>query len=535
MREKASDGGAPPALLAAMADPGFYDHGPDGVTLHETHISWVFVAGDLAFKVKKPLRLPFLDYGSLERRRLMCQEEVRLNLRLAPDYYLGVRSAVELAGGGYALAAENDPAAVEYVVEMRAVPAERTLERLIAEDRLRPADLVAIAERLADFHRRAVIPEEPGASVPRLIEALEENVETLRENADGAVPPARIDSADRFVAAFLEGGGREQLERRAAAGLVRDGHGDLRAEHVLVTDPIQVYDCVEFDRGLREIDVAADVAFLVMDLERLAGREPCERLAAAYRGAGGDLGDPPLLAFLASYRAWVRAKVALFDPDRSAGRRRAAELHALGHRLAWRARLPLALWVCGGAASGKSTLAAALADVSGLPVVDADRTRKRLAGLSPTERASSEHYSSEFNRRTHRELGAAAAAAIDRDGGVIIDATGRHRVDRDSLRDGLGRVGARLVFARCEASEQVLLERARAREADPDRVSDAGVEEVTRQVGGFEPLDEVAEGDRARIDTEAGIEEQVAAVESLLDRAILGSARSGNEARAPRR
>jgi predicted kinase len=302
-----------------------------------------------------------------------------------------------------------------------------------------------------------------------------------------------------------------------------------------VTDPIQVYDCVEFDRGLREIDVAADFAFLVMDLERLAGREPCDRLVTAYRQAGGDLGDPPLLAFLASYRAWVRAKVALFDPDRSAGRRRAAELHALGHRLAWRARLPFALWVCGGAASGKSTLAAALADVSGLPVIDADRTRKRLAGLKPTERAGSEHYSSEFNRRTYRELGAAAAAAVDRDGGVIIDATGRHRADRASFRDGLGGTGARLVFARCEASERVLLERARARETDPDRVSDAGIEEVARQIGGFEPLDEGAGGERATIDTETEIDQQVAAVEALLDGAILSSASSGSEARPPRR
>jgi predicted kinase len=272
-----------------------------------------------------------------------------------------------------------------------------------------------------------------------------------------------------------------------------------------------------------------------MDLERLGGRGPSDRLAAAYREAGGDLGDPPLLAFLAAYRAWVRAKVALLDPDRSAGRQRAAELHALGHRLAWRARLPFALWVCGGAASGKSTLAAALSDVSGLPIADADRTRKRLAGLAPTERAGSEYYSPEFNRSTHRELGAAAAAAADRHGGLIIDATGRHRVDRDSLRDGLAGAGTRLLFAHCEASDRVLVRRAQAREADPDRVSDAGVEEVRRQLGGFEPLDEVAASERATIDTEAGIDQQVAAVEALLDAATLGSPPSGTDPRPPRR
>jgi aminoglycoside phosphotransferase family enzyme/predicted kinase len=513
------------ALLEAMRDPAFYEHSPGSVELHETHISWVFVAGELAYKLKKPLRLPFLDYGTLDRRRHMCHEEVRLNRRLAPDYYLGVRAIVPRSTPvegppGYSLGAEDDPDAIEFAVEMRAIPEERTLDRLVLGGRLGPEQIEAIAERLAAFHDGAPQVADADAAVERQLAALEENLETTRACAGGLLPAARLEAAERFTSAFLTAGGLEELRARAAAGLVRDCHGDLRAEHVLLTDPVQVYDCVEFDPGLREVDVAADLAFLTMDLERLGGRDLADRLEAAYRDAGGEPGSPRLLAFLASYRAWVRAKVALLDPGQSRDER-ARELHALGHRLAWRARLPFALVVCGIAASGKSTLAGALAELSGLPVVDADSTRKRLAGLAPSERASPESYSHEFNTGTYRELGAAAASELALGRGVIIDATARRRADRDALREGLGGHPGPLLYARCEAPEAILLARARERERDPHRLSDADTRVVREQIGSFEPL-EADETRTAVIDTEEGIDEQIAAVEALLDRGALG-------------
>ncbi len=512
-------------LLSALLDPGFWPHAPAAVELHETHISWVFVADELAYKVKKPLRLPFLDYGTLERRHEMCRQELLLNRRLAPDYYLGVRAIVRDGAGALALAAEEDPGAVEYVVEMRAIPQRRTLDRLLASGEVGAAEIARIGERLARFHAEAEPAADPGASVPRLLDALEENLTTTREQASGAIAEPRLAAAEDFTAAFVPGVVGE-LERRAAAGLVRDGHGDLRAEHVLVTDPVQVYDCIEFDPGLREIDVAADLAFLLMDIERLGAGERAGELLDAYRRAGGEPGDARLLAFLCAYRAWVRAKVALFDPDPESGALRAADRHALGHRFAWRARLPFALVVCGVAASGKSTLAAELAAISGLPVLDADTTRKRLAGLGPTERAGPEHYTEEFSRRTYRELGAAAAAELAGAGGAIIDATARRREDRDALRAGLGEgeLEAPLLFARCEAPDSVLVERARARELEPGRVSDADVEVVRRQLGSFEPLDEVAPGRVTAVDTERPAAEQVRVVEALLDAEASGPA-----------
>jgi aminoglycoside phosphotransferase family enzyme/predicted kinase len=502
-----------PELVRALLDPGLYRPRPAEVELRETHISWVFLAGDFAYKVKKPLRLPFLDYGTLERRHEMCREEIRLNRRLAPDYYLGVVAIVR-RGGTWLLVPEEAPDAVEYAVEMLRIPAELTLERIVRTRGASADELDAVALRLADFHGAAPKPADPAASVTRLLEALAENHATLREVGSDQIPESRLLSAERFTDAFLAHW-RTPLEQRAARGLVRDGHGDLRAEHVLLTEPVQVYDCVEFDPGLREIDVAADLAFLVMDLGRLGSWENAHRLSAAYRSGGGDPGPEQLLAFLAAYRAWVRAKVACLTPAPATP---PAELHRLGHRFAWRARLPFVLLVCGPAASGKSTLASRLADLSGLPHLSADATRKQLAGVEPTERAGPEHYSEEFSLRTYRALGEGAARALERHGGVIVDATGRRRADRDALRAGLGGGAALLLFAHCTADDAVLLARARERDqAGSERLSDADLEVVRAQLGSFEELEEAPAGSATMIDTEADSDSQLQAVETLLN------------------
>ena len=215
-----------------MLEPGFYPNAPNAVELRETHASWVFLAGELAYKVKKPITLPF-DYGTLERRREMCREEVRLNRRLAPDYYLGVDSVVR-GEGGLRLADGERADAVEYVVRMNRVPEEReTLERLIARHELREQDVDAIARRLADFHREAAVAPAESRGLARLTQNLDENADTLRAAGPPAIPAARVEAAEHFTSTFLAAR-RDALLARGAAGLIREGHGDLRAEHVIV-------------------------------------------------------------------------------------------------------------------------------------------------------------------------------------------------------------------------------------------------------------------------------------------------------------
>lgn len=515
-----------PELVRAMLDPAFYAHRPGPVELRETHVSWVFLVGDFAYKVKKPVRFPFLDYGTLERRHRMCREEVRLNLSLAPDYYLGVES-IARRDGRLELAPEDDPDAVEYVVEMRAIPQALTLDRLAHEGTLNDSHIDAVAHRLERFHGEAPPLGDPKLRVSNLLHALAENLETLRSAGPPTIAEERLLAAERFTGAFLDAR-RGQLEERAIAGLVRDGHGDLRAEHVILTDPVQIFDRIEFDPALRQTDVAADLAFLVMDLGRLGAWAHSRRLPVAYREAGGDPGDERLISFLAAYRAWVRTKIAcLRAAEPGAGqaevegaREEARRLHVLGHRFAWQARLPCVLFICGVAASGKTILANEVAALSGLPHVSSDLTRKRLAGLLPTERAAPEHYTEEFNRRTYRALGAAAAREVALHGGAIVDATAHRRADRDAFRAGLGDCRSPVLFAHCRAPTSLLLARARLRQSEADRVSDAGPEVVERQVASFEPFDEVPEGLRTEVPTDRGRELQLLDVEQLLDAAI---------------
>ncbi|MEK6327837.1 MAG: AAA family ATPase [Actinomycetota bacterium] len=511
-------------VVSAMLEPGFYPHCPERVELRETHTSWVFLAGDLAYKVKKPVLFPFLDYGTVERRRDMCREEVRLNQRLAPSYYLGVDSIVSRRDG-FRLAGD-DPGAVEYTVRMHRVPEERTLDSLATRGALSEAEVDSVATRIAGFHLAAEQAPCQARELARLLEPFEENLETLREVGLPALGRDRLLAAERFSAAFLAAR-REQIAGRVNAGLVRDCHGDLRAEHVIVDGAVEVYDCIEFNPSLRLIDVGADLAFLVMDLARLGQEALASRLVSSYREAGGDPGDDSLLYFYAAYRAWVRTKVACLragelpegGPGRDHERDEARAMMALGHRLAWRARLPLVIVVCGVAASGKTVLASRLADVSGLPHLSSDVTRKRLAGLAPMQRAAPEHYTEEFTLRTYEELGRLAAEEIDRRGGAIVDATFHRAEPRRAFAAGLG-PSRTVLFAKCHAPTRMLLQRGRTRAASGESVSDADSGIAERQLREFEPLDEVAAESRTTISTDRSIEEEVVEVEELANRRL---------------
>jgi uncharacterized protein len=316
---------------------------------------------------------------------------------------------------------------------------------------------------------------------------------------------------------------------RAREGRIREGHGDLRAEHVLVNGDVRIVDCVEFDPELRELDVADDLAFLVFDLAARGGGDLGDGLVEAYRGAGGDPGDDSLIAFYAVYRALVRAKVALVRsgelPPFTSGARGeesayAHDLIALAERFAWRARLPLAIVVCGLPASGKSHLAGALADLAGLPHLSSDRIRKELRGLGSTQRASAETYTADWNARTYAELGQRAAQEVGTSRGAIVDATFRHRVDRQAFASGFAGAASTL-FLECQAPRSVLIERAAGREHDRERVSDADIAVVLAEQDSWEPFDEVPANVHLVLRTDRQLQEIVDDVLALLDCRLL--------------
>src|SRR5450755_3104468 len=493
-------------VRSALANPAAYRGRPAEVEVRETHLSWVFLTGARAYKLKKPVVLQFVDYGTPARRRVMCAEEVRLNRRLAPGVYLGVRGVVATEDG-LVIGAEADPRAIDYVVEMRRYDEARTMAATLARGELRDVHVAAVGRVLADFHaraRRVTVPEFPARVVEREVIG---NIEELR-----TLVPA-------FVLAPTS-----MFEERAVTRRVCEGHGDLRAEHVLLNGTPLVVDCVEFDAGLRELDVADDLAFLVMDLTAGCGARFAAVLVRAYREAGGDAGDDPLIAFYAAHRALVRAKVAFVrgsqHPPNTAPQSRALlqahNLVVLAQQFTWRARLPLVVVVCGAPASGKSTLATALATESGLRHLCSDLTRKRLAGLAPDRQAAAEHYTEAFSGATYRELGREAAAEARLSGGVIVDATFRRDADRAAFADAF-KDAAPVLFVECRAPLAVLERRAIRRDHAGRGASDATREVVLSEHAAWDPLDEVAPRAHLALRTDRPITDIMSDLLALLD------------------
>jgi predicted kinase len=296
---------------------------------------------------------------------------------------------------------------------------------------------------------------------------------------------------------------------------------------VLLKPTVSVVDCVEFDPDMRTLDVADDLAFLVMDLAALGGERFASRLIDAYRAAGGDCGRDAVVAFFAAHRALVRAKVlcvrAAQQPPTGAAHGHASaqarDLLGLAEHFSWQARLPLAIIVCGVPASGKSYLARALADVSQLPHLSSDVTRKRLAGVARLGRAPQEVYRPEWSARTYAELGRLAAREVSIRGGAIIDATFRHLVDREAFVAAFA-TGAPTLFVECNAPPAVLAARAADRERDRARVSDADLEVVMRERSTWEPLDEIPGSAHLTLRTDRPVEEIVEDVRAVLDRRL---------------
>ena len=389
--------------------------------------------------------------------------------------------------------------------------AERARRRRAEASRLTREVLERVARQLADFHRFA--PVARGWGQDRVREAWQKN---LAELAATARPKSwRLDVVRAFADAFVEAHAGE-LRRRAALGLARDGHGDLRCEHVLAGSTLAVVDRVEFDPRLRQIDVACDLAFLAMDLEAHGQRWAARALADAYRDAGLSPGSEQLRSFYGAHWALVRAKVALIGAAGRAAQasvaelRRARRLWSLSERLCWRARTPLAIVICGPSASGKSFLAGELARRSGLALVSSDEVRRRLAKVPAGERGRPEHYRASFTRRTYGELARDASLALDRSGGVIVDATCRSRADRAPLLERLRATGCRCLAVRCEVPLELALERARQRLGDPTRLSDATPEIAEEQFRVFEELDELPAANVLRLDTAQPVEDQLA-------------------------
>lgn len=464
------------------------------VEFKQTHASRIYLVGDRVYKVKKPVDFGFLDFTTLERRRHFCQEEVRLNDRFAPGTYLGVG---ELRAGEGKVRLDGKGEVVETAVIMRRLPAERMLDHLLAKpDPDLPRAMATVGSRVAALHRASEVRRRaPGSDRDQVRTNWEENF----TQSDAFVPSLLTATAQHLARSkidqFFNENGHLLLEREAA-GFVRDGHGDLHSAHICLVEPLQIFDCIEFNPRFRIADTAADLAFLLMDLEFNDRRDLSAALLEAYQTAGGpDPGPESLIRFYKAYRAWVRGKVdgllatatGADEDSRNAAAAMARRYFNLS--LGYFVPRPLLL-TCGLMGSGKSTLAVALGRAIGAPVLRSDRVRKELAGAAATGSAGHPFgagiYTPTMTAATYDRLLDLAASKLG-SGPVIVDAAFPDADRRRSFLDTAAALGrpCRILYCRCPepAARQRLVERAR-RGGDP---SDGRPEIYSRQAEIFSP------------------------------------------------
>lgn len=489
-----------PELIRGLLDPAAYPYPVGKVELVQTHISYVLLASDFVYKIKKPVDFGFLDFTTLAKRRYYCRQEVMLNGRLCPGAYLGV-VPVARQDGRFCL--EGRGKAVEYAVKMRRLPADRMLDSLLTAGKVSPGMVEAVAERLADFHARAATSPAIARYGARAIRiAWEENFDQWAPFIGDTITAEQ----DRYLRAYVRSffvRQRPLLARRVQQGRIRDCHGDVRSESVCFADGICIFDCIEFNRRFRYTDVAGDIGFLAMDLDFRDRPDLASALVQRYARAAADPEVLDVIDFYKCYRACVRGKVEGFklnqaevsaeekEQARSAARRyfRLACQYAAGQPP------PLLLITCGLVATGKTMLAHALGDAADMPVFSSDMVRKELAGLAPRERRFEPFgrgiYSQRFSQRTYKALLDRARAALAEGRSVIVDATFAQRRYRQKARELARAMGARFLCLECQAEEGVIRQRLEERLRAGRDASDARWEIYEAQKQVFQPVTEL--------------------------------------------
>lgn len=455
-----------PPLIQSLLDPARYPHPAGPVELMETHISWVLLAGDYAYKFKKPLVLPFVDYGTVDRRRACCEAELRINRRYAPDTYLAV---VDFDG--------------EPAVQMRRFAEDDRLDHLCARGKLTPDHLADLARRLAAFQAAAAVAELSqrfGEPAQVLAPALENFDELERLLPDEAARLTRLKAWTQAEHAAR----RDAFARRKAAGRVRECHGDLHLGNLVLLDGRPTpFDAIEFNDDFRWIDVAAEIAFTWLDL--LDHGQP--GLAAWFLNEwllwSGDYDALAVLRFYAVYRAMVRAKVAAIQGKET----EAAEYLAMAEALTAPppARLTITFGLSG---SGKTTAAKALLLADGQAAtirLRSDVERKRLFGLAPDAASGGNIYGPEATVRTYDHLRVLAETILADGWPVLVDAAFLKRAERDDFRALAAKLGIAFAILACEAPIDELRRRLAARTGD---ASEATVAVLEQQQLWLQPL-----------------------------------------------
>ncbi len=500
--------------IDSLRNPAAFPHDVTSIEVLETHISWVVLAGSFAYKIKKPVNLGFCDFTSLADRHFYCEEELRLNRRLAPELYLdvlpigGTEDAPRIAGSGPPL---------EWCVRMRQFDQDRLLNRLIDQGSLQPRQIDALARQVAEFHARIPVAEDDGpfgtpTAVAEPIRANFSHLDQLESPADREVVERLRDWCERELRRL-----NDVLAGRKRARFVRECHGDMHLGNMFLDGPsldaarITIFDCIEFNESLRWIDVLSEVAFCTMDLADHGRFDFAWRFINAVLEWSGDYAGLSVFSLYFTYRALVRAKVARIRL-RQAGlpadeRSRASSELAKYLQLAERSleRRPQFLAITHGlSGSGKTQGTQAILEQSGAIRVRSDVERKRLAGLNPLASTGSQLasglYAPEFSRRTFARMAELATAVIGAGFPVILDATFLRRSEREQFRTLAETLGVPFVILDFPTDEATCRERIRQRAQERCDASEATEAVLDRQLRLHEALSDAEQEFAVRFD-----------------------------------
>ncbi len=515
-----------------LQQPQSYPEKPDSVQIVQTHISVVALAGNYAYKLKKPVNFDFLDFSSLDQRRYYCQKEIELNSRLCPDIYLGILPIYQGKKGLYfgtdflnasdsPLESDKDP--VEFAIKMKRLPDHQFLSHKITHGSLESSDLRRTAQKLARFYRQQK--KSTHSKQTEHLETIQQNIdENFRQTepfVDSLVNPIAHEIIHYFTDRFIQRHAKlfkQRIEERA----IVDGHGDLHLDHIHVNPKrVCIYDCIEFNERFRFQDIANDLAFLAMDLDRYEQFELSQQFIGWMTRELEDRSLYRLIDFYKCYRAVVRAKVEAMkstedevsEHDQSQSRDMARRYFHLALRYAVIGSQPIALIVMGRIGTGKSTLSRALAEELDLHRFNSDRIRKELAGL-PVREASPKSihdylYSQEMSDRTYTALMERSINRLKEGHSVILDATFSRKAKREELIQYLRNISVPYYFIEMQSADRRIKKRLRKRDQYDNIISDARLEN-------FEPLnkiyqspDEIDDEHHLSMNTEQSVAESI--------------------------
>jgi len=489
-------------MLKFLLKPEAYPEDVTSVMLVQTHVSYIFLTDRHAYKIKKPVDFGFLNFSTIDRRRFYCNEEVRLNRRLCPDIYEGV---VELRETDAGVAFYGTGTIIDYAVKMKRLPQERMLDKLVDAATVSPATMREVSRTVADFH--LTIQTTPAIAeygqLERIMFNWQENFEQMIPFEGMTLPAHQRELIRSWVTAFAAEHG-DIFRKRVDEGFIRECDGDIHLENICIdAGAIYIFDCIEFNERFRYCDTAADIAFLLMDLDYHGRPDLSTEVIDEYINRSGDHGMLDVVDFYKIYRAFVRGKIESFllndsginPDDRERAEKRATRYFRLSRGYIERQRLKPTLFItCGLMGSGKSTLAGQLAFELGILSLNSDETRKRIQGVSPDSQARYGYgegiYDRQSNEATYNELMRLAENQLNKGAAVVVDACFMHKSQRAAFAALAKRLSVPFVILHVTCSEIENRRRLQERETSGTSVSDGRRELWPLQAAGFETPEE---------------------------------------------